>query len=72
MHAITDSYENWKNCIKRNLGDELTLSFVQERVRTLGKKTDVETKKFVQTYGPERAAEIHSWFCRLEDEMKAN
>lgn len=69
MHAITDSYENWRNCIERNLGNELTLSFVQERVRTLGKKNDAETKKFISLYGPERAAEVHSWFCRLEKEM---
>lgn len=71
MHAITDSYENWKNCIQRNLGNELTLTFVQERVRTLGKKSDAETKKFISLYGPERAEQVHGWFCRLEKEMNA-
>lgn len=71
MHAITDSYESWKRCITQNLGSELTLSFVQERVRTLGKKADPETKKFISIYGPERAAQVHSWFMQLEKEMRS-
>jgi hypothetical protein len=72
MHAITDSYESWKRCLAQNLGQELTLNFVQERVRTLGKKTDPETKKFISIYGPERAAQVLSWFTQLEQEMRSS
>lgn len=69
MSLITDTYDSWKQCLTRNMGKELTLSFVRERVATLGSSAHAESKKYIETYGIERLKLVHSWFVQLEKEM---
>ena len=69
MVSIAETYESWKQCLSRNLGSELKKSYVQERVRVFSDSAHLETKKFAQVYGQQRAAQVLQWFQTLSQEM---
>jgi hypothetical protein len=70
MSAIFENYNDWKQCLNRNLGKDLTKKYTKDRAHALRDNRNSDTLKFIQVYGQDRATLVAQWFEKLSEEME--
>lgn len=68
---LPKSYEEWQVCITVICGQELTLSFVETRIKSLSSTNDHMTRRFVQLYGEGQRAKTLEWFSQAKRQLQA-
>ncbi len=61
---IPGTFQEWRNCIEKGCGIELTTTFVTERLRILQDKKHTETKNFLRLYGEDHLKQVIDWYKR--------
>ncbi len=60
--SIPTNFEDWKYCITKKCGLQLSQSFVQNRIQTLENKEDLQTKALIGLYGEAHYQNTLIWF----------
>ncbi|RXJ72706.1 hypothetical protein CS022_13790 [Veronia nyctiphanis] len=66
---IPNSYEEWRHCITVICGEELTPSYIEERIKALNSPKDYMTKKFVDLYGEQQRLKTLEWFAKAKNKL---
>jgi hypothetical protein len=62
------TFEQWRNCIERDCGIELSKPFCSKRINVLSDSESAETKRFVQCHGQRHLAQVLLWFNQVNNE----
>ncbi|HMO31728.1 MAG TPA: hypothetical protein PKE07_01900 [Lacibacter sp.] len=56
------SFEDWKFCIEKKCGIELSAAFVEQRLSVLRNENSSYTREFIRLYGNDHYLNIVGWF----------
>ena len=62
---IPQTFEQWKNCIVKDCGIDLSKNFITQRLSVYQNRSSQETKKFVSLYGEQHLNNIINWLKRV-------
>ena len=66
------SHKEWHDCITEKCGIQLTLEYIQQRLKVLENISHPETLKFKELYGDEHLQMVISWFRKTANIIKSN
>ncbi|MCG8611939.1 MAG: hypothetical protein MI864_15545 [Pseudomonadales bacterium] len=66
---IPNSYQEWRHCITVICQQELTLPYVESRIKALNTDNDHMTHKYVQLYGEQQRIKTLQWFEQAKREL---
>ena len=67
---IPKSYEEWRHCITIICQQELTSTYIDERIKALSDASDYMTNKFVQLYGEQQRISTLQWFEKAKNALQ--
>lgn len=62
---MPSTFDEWKYCIVKKCGIELTKEFAQKRLLVYGNEQNEETQKFVSLYGKKHLENIIKWLKQI-------
>jgi hypothetical protein len=68
---IPNNYTEWKSCIERDCGIQLTTAFAKERIQALTDRKNPHTDSFIKCYGMPYYQQVMEWFQSLIKEKQA-
>ena len=68
--AIPQTYEEWHHCITVICRQELTLPYIEKRIKSLSSPNDHMTQKFVELYGEQQRLKTLQWFKQAMNEIQ--
>ena len=69
INTIPKSYEEWHHCVTVICQQELTLPYIERRIKALSSTSDYMTKRFVQLYGEQQHIKTIEWFEKAQTEL---
>lgn len=66
---IPKSYEEWRHCITVVCQQELTLPYIDMRLKALNSSSDYMTQKFVELYGEQQRVKTLGWFEKAKQAL---
>lgn len=63
---IPQSYEQWRHCIIKECGIDLTPDYIDQQLALLEDKADHYTQQFVRLYGPKHLENVLTWFAQAK------
>lgn len=66
---IPRTYDEWRHCITVVCQQELTLPYIESRIKALNSANDYMTQKFVQLYGEQQRVSTLQWFEQARREL---
>ena len=67
--TIPRNYDEWYHLITVVGQQELTYSYIEERLKALNSPTDASTRQFVQLYGEQQRVKTIEWFERAKRKL---
>lgn len=59
---IPQTYEEWRHCITVICRQELSPTYIEERIKSLSSTDDNSTRQFVELYGEPQRVKTLQWF----------
>ena len=67
---IPQNYEEWRHCITVICEQELTLPFIEMRIKKLNSPNDHMTHRFVELYGEPQRVKTLEWFEQAKNALQ--
>ena len=67
---IPETYEEWRHCITVLCQQELTLPYIEMRIKKLNSRNDHMTQQFVRLYGEHQRIKTVKWFEQAKRDLK--
>lgn len=67
---IPQTYEEWHHCITVDCEEQLTLTYIEARIKALNSPSDYMTKKFVELYGDHQRIKTLGWLEQAKGTLK--
>jgi len=67
---IPKNYEEWRHCITIICQQELTLPYIEMRIKKLNTPNDHMTQQFVRLYGEPQRVRTIEWFEQAQNDLK--
>lgn len=71
-NLVPRDYREWKDCIVRKCGIELTPQFITKRINSLVDTKDSNTALFTSIYGENHRQMVLAWFEQALEEAGKN
>ncbi len=69
---IPENYRQWRQCIEKDCGIQLTPAYARVRIAALHDTTDPHTLAFIKLYGAPYAQTVTGWFAQFLHENETN
>ncbi len=67
---IPQTYEEWHHCITVICKEELTLPYINTRIKSLNSPNNHMTQQFVKLYGEHQRLKSIEWFEQAKNTLK--
>lgn len=67
---IPQTYEQWRHCITVICQQELTLPYIETRIKALNTPNDYMTQQFVRFYGDRQRTQTLQWFEQAKKDLQ--
>ncbi|WP_019605983.1 hypothetical protein [Teredinibacter turnerae] len=67
---IPTTYEEWHHCITVICQQEMTLPYIEKRIKALNSPSDYMTQQFVTLYGEPQRLKTLQWFEQAKNALQ--